>query len=278
MMCGVVRWWGGVPGSGRGPVPGSRTRFPAAPFPYPLAGLTLAVAVSCCAATGAAPPNAGLRPLSPAEAQALLERPVQIDPKAATVMARVTASYRRMQALESLARTGRSVSVARLKRPRLYHFLQSKPDGELIALAVSDGTRYYEYTERTRQYLEREAAILDALTLPVNVRFFFAAQRPGGIMRGLDGKPSVREYAYRYQGREKVSGHAADVLTVSTLTRGPEGWRAFEGTRAFDARTGLLLRSVNGGNRVLFENHVNPKLPTESFRWKPIPGATKGFG
>lgn len=240
------------------------------------APLALAVAAGVSAGQGTSP---GPRSVPDAQARSILAGPAQMDPESRGVMERVSRAYGALKSLETITRGGPVEAIGRLKRPRLYHFLQKKKEGELVALAISDGKRYYEYTERTRNYIEREAAVLGRLTLPANVRLFFTGQQPGSVMVGLDGKPAVREYSFRYLGQERVAGKPAHVLRVSTLARGPSGaWSTFHSRRYFDAGTHLLRRIVNGARVLDVENRINPELPTAGFRWQPIPGATKGFG
>jgi len=220
-----------------------------------------------------------VKQLTGPQAIALLQKPAALDAASSRVLQRVALAYSRLKSLESVTLTPEVKAIARLKRPRYYHYLQAKPEGELIALAISDGRRYYEYSERTRQYRERDAAFLNRVTLPANVRMFFPGQTAGAPMVGLDGEPAVRDYAFRYLGREKVRGKPADVLSVSTMLRsGRDTWVSYDNKRYYDAATGLLVRMVNGARVTDIQNRVNLNMPTEGFRWKPIPGALKGFG
>ncbi len=224
------------------------------------------------------PAVGAVRSLSPAEAARLLRGPVDADPAASRVLARVTAAYRGLGSLETTSQDGQVASVVRLKRPRLYHNLQRTRTGMLLGVAVSDGARYYEYTESRKSYVERQASLLDRLMLPPHARLFFAAQEPGTVMTDLDGKPAVREYRFRYSGRQRIRGVAADTLRISTMTRvAGGGWNSFESTRSYDAKSSLLIRAVNGRRTVDVMNRPNPPLPTERFRWRPIPGATKAL-
>lgn len=243
----------------------------------PLHWLLCSLATLAVASLAQPPP--AVRTLAAAEAGALLRKPVRMDPAAARVMKRVEAGYGRLQSLKTVSRGGPLVATALLKRPRYYQFVQKTGEGQLIALANSDGRTYREYSAAKRQYLEREITLLDRLALPLNVRLFFPAQTPGGTMVGLHQQPTARDYAFRHVGREKLRGKPVDVIRVSTMSRSREGsWRTFESTRYYDAATGLLLRAVSGKNTIEITNTPNPKLTPEEFRWRPIPGAVRGFG
>lgn len=221
----------------------------------------------------------GVKSLSQPEAARLLAQPVVVDAKSAQVLQRSAAAYGHLQTLVSVSRDGYLVGTARLQRPRRYSFSQNSPDGKLVALALSDGTRYYEYTAKTGRYLERDTAIVDRLALPANVRPFFGTQKPGTSMVGLDDRPAVREYAYRYSGQQKVDGTNADVIRVSTMTHSNQGaWFSFDSIRCYNSGTGLLARVVNGDRTVTITNRANAKLPADAFQWRPPKGAVKGFG
>lgn len=242
-------------------------------LPVPCGLLTLAL-LSAAAASGG-----GDRALSTAEAAKLLRAAPDMDPDSRRVIQRAETAYRKLRKLRTVSRDGGMVAVSLLERPRRYHHTQQLVTGQRLALAVCDGTRYYEYRERTRQYLERPAEVLDRLVLPVNVRFFFPHQSPAGLLVGLDGKPTVREYGYRYRGKSAVDGNPVERVDVSVMVRGPGGaWRSFESRRFFDAKSGLLRRAVNGGRTLEIENQLNPRLPADRFRWTPPPGALKGLG
>lgn len=243
------------------------------------AGPVALLALTAAGVASGQGPGPGPSRVSDAAARSILSAPAQMDEKSRRTMGRVSRAYGALNSLVTITRGGPVEAIGRLKRPRFYHFLQKKKEGELVALAISDGKRYYEYTERTRNYIERESAVLGRLTLPANVRLFFSGQQPGSVMLGLDGKPAVREYAFRYIGQERVEGRPAHILLVSTLARGPSGaWNTFDSRRYYDAGTHLLRRIVNGARVLDVENRINPTLPTSGFRWQPIPGATKGFG
>jgi hypothetical protein len=234
---------------------------------------------------GAAPPAGGaaaapaFRRLTNPEAIAILQRLPSFDAASTRVVARARRTYGHLKSLQTRT-TGRGIeTIARLKRPRYYHYMQRKPDGELIALAVSDGEHYYEYTERTQTYLLRDAVILDRISLPANARYFFPTQKPELVMEGLDGQPATRDFDYRYLGARTIAGKKAEGVRVSTLLRaGKDSWIAFESDRYFDAGSALLVQVVNGNSITKIENRTNPALPTAEFRWEPIVGAKRGFG
>jgi hypothetical protein len=218
------------------------------------------------------------RTLSQREAEALLNGRARIDAKAAKVLARAGAAYGALKSLETVSDIGPRLTVARLMRPAYYHWVRQTRGGEGIALAIADGRSYYEYLHGSGQYQQRDAGVLKHLALDMNIRPFFAPRGFGETMNGLDGKPSVREYAFRYTGQTKLDGKKVDRLRVSTLVRGRDGsWQTFDGDRYFDAATGLLTRSVNGQVTFKISNRVNPKLPAEGFQWKPIPGVVKAL-
>jgi hypothetical protein len=174
---------------------------------------------------------------------------------------------------------GRVASIARLKRPRLYHNLEKTREGQLLSVAVSDGRLYYQYAERDKQYLERDASLLDSLMLPVHVRLFFPAQKPGAALVDLAGKPTVREYDYRSLGKSQINGKAVEGVRVSLMARAKGGvWHAFRSDRYYDVASGLLRRIVSGKRVQDVENKPNVALPDTGFRWRPVPGAVKGFG
>jgi len=230
-------------------------------------------------AAATAQPSRPAKTLTPAQAKAILSKPAQMDVGSARLMKRVKAAYAKLASLESVSRGGPLEAIVHVKRPRLYHLTQQKKDGELVAFAVCDGKKYYEYTERNRQYLERDPGVLDRLALPLNVRFFFTAQQPEAVMVGLTGQPTVRDYAFRYSGRQKAGAKPADVVVVSTLSRASDGtWRSFDSTRYYDAATGLLVRAVSGNSAIEIINRPNPKLKDKDFRWRPPPNAVRGFG
>jgi hypothetical protein len=240
--------------------------------------LMIGTFVAVVAARAAAAPS-GPRTLAAAEAEALLRQAARVDPQAARVLKRVAAGYGKLTSLRSAGRSGDVGALASLKRPLFFHLVRRTPEGELVALAVCDGRRYYEYTERTRRYVEREAALLTRVAVPPNVRPFLAGDRLTEPMVALDGKPAVRDYRFRYGGRRSVGNKRADVLSVSTMTRGRGGtWQTFEGTRWYDAVSGLLLRTTTGARTTDYQNKLNPALKTDDFRWRPIPGAVKGLG
>lgn len=239
---------------------------------------SLAPLLLLCAAAAAAPaPASAPRKVSDAEARRLLKAPVRLDARAGAVLKRSAQAYRALKFLltESTAEGVRTVT--RLKRPGYYHSLQAQSSGELVRLSVCDGRHYYEYQEASRQYVERPAALLPRLPLPVNARPFFVDVSRGQVMETLKGAPAVREYAFAYAGEERVAGRPADRVRVSTLARNPDGWRAFDSLRLYDHATGYLVQVRNGSRTTRITNHPNAQLPTAGFTWKPIPGGTRSF-
>jgi hypothetical protein len=255
-------------------------------------GPLLAVVLALPAAAAPPPPPGGL-PASPLrilasapkgvreatrdQAQALLTKPLSMDAGARKVMQRAAAAYGKLKTLEAIGRSGDETTYTRVQRPNLLSCLQMKGKDTLLSISACDGTGYYEYYESSQSYVEREVHWLKKIALPSNARLFFAGKEFGAPMVALDGKPAVREYAYRYAGRQKVSGKPADVLHVSTVTRAGGRWFVFDSVRCFDAATGLLVRTVNGDRRVDITNRPNKPFRTGAFRWTPPPGATKGF-
>lgn len=202
-----------------------------------------------------------------------------MDSGARRVIARAEAAYGKLRSLKTISRDGGLTGVAYLQRPRRYRLTQKLDSGELVALAVADGTNYYEYRARKGQYLQRPAAMLADLVLPVNVRLFMDGQSAAETLKGLDGRPTVREYGYRYRGKATVNGTATERLDVSVMTRIPDGtWLSFVSERYYDVKTGLLRRAVNGDRRMDIENIPNFTVPAGTFRWVPPAGAIKGLG
>jgi len=243
-----------------------------------LGGGLLALLLTAGGAAGQAPSSATVRALSPREAEALLRQRGEMDAKSRQVLQRAVSAYGRLASLETISQDGLVASIARLKRPLLYHNLQRTRQGQTVGLAVSDGTRYHEYQERKREYVERDASLLARLALPVHVRLFFTGQKPDQILTDLDGKPTAREYAFKYGGRSRINGKDADIVRVSVMARAKDGaWHAFESVRYYEAAGGLLLRAVSGKRTLDVENRKNVKLPTDRFRWRPLPGVVRGF-
>lgn len=239
-----------------------------------LAALLLALATT---ASGAGIPNE--RTLTAREADEILRRPAASDANSTRIMTRAEAAYRKLQSLRTVSRDGGIVSLVLVQRPRYYHLTQKLASGELIAFALSDGKRYFEYQERKHQYLERGSEILDHLALPVNVRLFFPGQHYSSLLTGLDGKPTVREYAYSYHGKSSVNGRPAERVDVSLMLHTPDGaWHTFVSQRFFDPKNGLLVRVVNGGRKMDIENLPNVRISPTQFRWTPPPNAVKGLG
>jgi hypothetical protein len=171
------------------------------------------------------------------------------------------------------------VSVALLQRPRKYRLTQKLASGQLVGAAASDGQRYFEYREHSKQYLERDASVLSRLVLPVHVRLFFAEQQSAAILHGLDGKPTVREYGYRYRGKVALNGKPAERVDVSVMARSPDGvWHSFVSERYFDPKSGLLIRAVNGGRTINIRNEPNARISPAELRWFPPANAVKGLG
>jgi len=239
--------------------------------------LAAVLLVLATAANGAGAPKE--RTLTPREADELLRRPAASDADSTRILARAEAAYRKLQSLRTVSRDGGIVSLVLVQRPRYYHLTQKLESGELIAFALSDGKRYYEYQERKHQYLERGSEILDRLALPVNVRLFFPGQHSSSLLSGLDGKPTVREYAYSYQGKSSVNGKSAERVDVTLMLHTPDGaWHSFVSQRYFDPKSGLLLRVVNGDRKMDIENLPNVKISPTQFHWTPPPNAVKGLG
>jgi hypothetical protein len=219
----------------------------------------------------------GVREATRDQAQALLAKAMSMDAGSRKVMQRAVAAYGKLKTLEAIGRSGEETTYTRVQRPNLLSCLQMKGEGNLLSLSACDGTGYYEYYESSRSYVQREVHWLKKIALPSNARLFFAGKDLGAPMVALDGKAAVREYAYRYAGRQKVNGKPADVLHVSTVTRAGGRWFVFDSIRCFDAATGLLVRTVNGDRRVDITNRPNKPFRAGAFRWTPPPGATKGF-
>jgi hypothetical protein len=239
----------------------------------------LAVALLALLPTLSDAESAKERTLTPQEAEGFLRRPAATDPQASRVIARAEAAYHKLRSLRTISRDGRSVTTALLQRPRFYRLTQKLVAGELIGSAVSDGKSYYEYQQRKQHYLERDSEILGRLALPVNVRLFFPEQGSSNRLSGLDGKPTVREYGYRYRGGAAVNGRPAARVDVSVMVHAPDGiWHTFVSERYFDPKSGLLVRAVNGTRKMDIENSPNVKISPEQFRWIPPAGAVKGLG
>lgn len=246
-------------------------------------GLGAALAVSAQAAPKPAtpkpapPPKIGI--LRAGEASALLSRPVEMDEAARKTLARSASAYGKLQSLKSLSFDGSAVTVGVMQRPALYHYVQQTTDHKSIAEALCDGKSYYEYRETTKQYVERPAAVLERMPLPVNVRPFFVHGRLDAVMAGLDGRPGIREYAFHGAGTAKVEGKPALAVKVSLMVRSADGsWRTFDSTRCFDPKSYLLVETTNGDRKLRIKNFPNAKIPASEFRWIPPPGAVKGFG
>lgn len=239
----------------------------------------LAVALLALLSATSGAEDAKERTLTAQEAEGYLRRPAATDPQASRVITRAETAYRKLRSLRTVSRDGRSVTTALLQRPRFYRLTQKLGSGELIGSAVSDGKSYYEYQQRKAQYLERGSEILGRLALPVNVRMFFPEQGSSNLLSGLDGKPTVREYGYRYRGQAAVNGHPTERVDVSVMVHAPDGvWHTFVSERYFDPKSGLLLRAVNGIRKMDIENSPNVKISPEQFRWSPPAGAVKGLG
>lgn len=219
------------------------------------------------------------RTLTASEADGLLRRPASTDAGSTRIIERAEGAYRKLRSLRTVSRDGRIVATILVQRPRFYRLTQKLVSGELLATAVSDGKRYYEYQERKHEYLERGSEVLDRLALPVNVRLFFPEQRSSNLLIGLDGKPTVREYAYRYRGKAVVHGKPAERVDVSVMVRAPDGaWHSFVSERYYDPQSGLLLRAVNGNRTMDIESAPNAKIAPNQFHWTPPAGSTKGLG
>jgi hypothetical protein len=240
--------------------------------------LIAAVLLALWSPLAASPAQDGSEQLPLDLAARRLKAPPSMDPEARRVISRAEAAYRRLRTLRTISRDGGMVGVSLLSRPRLYHHLQKLAAGTRVALAVSNGSQYYEYREGTHQYLERPANMLDRLALPVNVRLFFSGQSASGVMVGLDGSPTVREYEFRYGGKSKINGKPAERVNVSVMARSPDNvWHSFRSERHYDAKTGLLVRVVNGGRTMDIENQPNVKVAPDQFRWIPPAGSIKGL-
>lgn len=223
--------------------------------------------------------EAGDEILSPAAAATLLREPAVMDAGSRRVIGRAETAYRKLRTLKTINRDGGMTGVAHLARPLRFHLHQKLVTGEPVALAVSDGSEYYEYRHRSKQYLQRPAATLKTLALPVNVRLFMEGQSAAVTLKGLDGNPTVREYGYRHRGQERISGGPAERVDVSVMVRSPDGkWHSFTSRRYYDMATGLLRRAVNGGRTMEIENHPNAPIPATQFRWQIPAGAMKGLG
>lgn len=239
--------------------------------------LSVALLLLVAAAPGAGAAEERLLPAG--EAEGLLRRPAAMDADSTRIVARAEAAYRKLHSLRAISRDGGLIAIAEAQKPRLFRLTQKLVSGEAIGAAVSDGARYVEYRERSKQYLERDASVLDQLALPVHVRLFFAAQRTSNLLLGLNGKPSAREYGYRYRGKAPVNGKPTERVDVSIMVRAPDGvWHSFTSERYFDPKSGLLVRAVNGGRTMDIENVPNARIPAGQFRWTPPAGAIKGLG
>ena len=217
------------------------------------------------------------RNIPEAEAQRMLKAPVRVDARAGAVLRRSAQAYAKLKTLLTESNAGRVKTVTRLKRPRYYHSVQHQPNGEMISLAISDGKTYWDYQEPTRKYLQRDAAVLPALTLPLNARPFFVDPSKGRVMRSVKGSQTVREYAFAHAGDEKLAGKTADRIRVSTLVSSRSGWRSYDSFYSFDRKTGLLLQVRSGSRSITIKNTPNADLPTKGFVWKPIPDSTRSF-
>jgi hypothetical protein len=227
------------------------------------------------AALAAPPPGT----LSAAAAERLLRAPVQADAAARRVMSRSAQAYARLRSLEIGTTVGGVKTTAWAKRPNLLHLLQTTPKGERLSLMICDGGRYYEYVERRRQWLEREAAVLPRLALPQAVRPFFSDPARGLPLNGLDGRPAAREFAFRGGSARQVRGRPAEAVRVSVLLRGAEGkWRVAELTRFYDRASGLLVRIEGGRTGEDVRSAPNAAAPKGAFRWVQPPGAVRAFG
>jgi len=228
---------------------------------------------------GAQTQPAGDQILTPATAAALLREPATMDPASKKVIERAESAYRKLRTLKTVNRDGGLVGVAYLARPLLFHLEQKLVSGKRVALAVSDGTEYYEYREHSKQFLQRDASTLKNLALPVNVRLFVEGQRASAPLSGMDAKPTVREYGYRHRGKTRLARGPAERVDVSIMVRSPDGkWHAFTSERYYDIATGLLGRVINGGRTMDIENTPNVTIPKTKFRWVPPAGAIKGLG
>lgn len=225
----------------------------------------------------AAQPPAAPRKLSEPEAARLLKAAVRIDSRAAAVLKRSAAAYRRLKSLQTESTVDGVKTITRLKRPNYLHSLQHRASGELIRLSISDGRHYYDYSEAVRKYVQRSASVLSSLALPVNARPFFVDVAGGAAMKDLKGVPAVREYAFTFAGEERVGSRVADRIRVSTVARVRDGWSSFESVRLYDRESGLLVQVRSRNGRTSFKNTPNASLPTEGFVWKPIPGGTRSF-
>jgi hypothetical protein len=169
--------------------------------------------------------EAGDEILSPAAAATLLREPAVMDAGSRRVIGRAETAYRKLRTLKTINRDGGMTGVAHLARPLRFHLHQKLVTGEPVALAVSDGSEYYEYRHRSKQYLQRPAATLKTLALPVNVRLFMEGQSAAVTLKGLDGNPTVREYGYRHRGARgrlrhgALAGRQVAFLHQSTLLR-----------------------------------------------------------
>jgi hypothetical protein len=202
-----------------------------------------------------------------------------MDAQARRVITRAEAAYRKLKSLRTISRDGGSVAISLLARPKGYHHLQKRSNGQVLALAVSNGTQYYEYREQTRQYVERPTGMLDRLALPMNTRLFFPGQTASGVLIGLDGSPTVREYEYHYVGKTSVKGKPVERVDVSVMVRGAGNvWHAFRSERYFEIKSGLLIRGINGRRVLDIENQPDIPIPAERFQWVAPAGSTKGLG
>lgn len=219
------------------------------------------------------------RTLSPREAEGYLQRPPTMDADSKRVVNRAEAAYHRLTTLRTVSHDGGMVVTALLQKPNLYRLTQKLVSGQLVGAASSDGRHYFEYREHSKQYLERDAAVLGRLVLPVHVRLFFSEQQSANVLSGLDGKPTVREYGYRYRGKAQVGGKPAERVDVSVMARSPDGaWHTFVSERYFDPKSGLLIRVVNGDRSISIRNEPNARITPAELHWTPPAGAVKGLG
>ncbi len=217
------------------------------------------------------------RSIPEADAQRMLRAPVRVDAKAAVVLRRSAQAYAKLKTLLTESSAGGVKTITRLKRPRYYHSVQHHPNGEMISLAISDGKTYWDYYEPTRKYLQRDAAVLPTLTLPLNARPFFVDPSKGGVMRSVKGSQTAREIAFAYAGEEKIAGKAADRVRVSTLVSSRSGWRTYDSIHSFDRKSGLLVQVKSGSRKITIKNTPNPNLLTSGFVWTPIPDSSRSF-
>ncbi len=218
------------------------------------------------------------RVISEVEARRAMTQAIRLDARARAILERASKSYAQMQSLAVETRVPKAESYLALKREGLYQLINRKASRELISFAVCDGKTLYEYGEQNRQWIERDSALLKRWVVPPPARLFLDPRGWGAAMVGRDGRPAVREIAFRHGGREAWDGRPAEVLLVEILARAGAEWRIFTARRYFSPVSGLLIGYRNGHQTFKLKNTPNKPMKASDFRFTPVPGAIKALG